>query len=367
MTLQTCPEGAPSQLPSSQSAIIQNSFGFPILTHEADIPILLPGTLLVKTRAVALNPSDTKMGATFPSPGAIIGTDFAGEIVQIHPEAGRLRLDLNVGDMVCGLVHGSNPANHGNGAFAEYLRIPAQLVIKVPKGMEMHQASSLGVAIATNCIALWESLGIPASPDEPALQPFDVLVYGGSTCVGTMAMQMLKLSGARVITTCSPKNFAMVKRYGADDVFDYTSSDTPESIRKLTGNRLRYALDCITDHDSVACCYAALGRSGGRYVCLELCPEELKTRKAVKCEFIMVLEIFGERVQLDKGYGRDPNPGRYKTAVRWFEIFQRLLGEGKIIPHPTQVLNEGLQGVIDGLNLLKTGSISGKKLVAYVP
>ncbi|KAI0164273.1 hypothetical protein GGR52DRAFT_575630 [Hypoxylon sp. FL1284] len=62
---------------------------------------------------------------------------------------------------------------------------------------------------------------------------------------------------------------------------------------------------------------------GGRYACLELCPEELRTRKAVKAGFIMVLVTFGERVQLRRGYEREPDSERNAAAVCWFEMLQR--------------------------------------------
>ncbi len=85
----------------------------------------MPRTLLVKTKVVALNPSDFKMGIKFPVPGAVIGTDFAGEIVQMHNSAEKLRPDLSIGGIVCGFVHGSNAADSGNSAFAGYVRVPA--------------------------------------------------------------------------------------------------------------------------------------------------------------------------------------------------------------------------------------------------
>lgn len=170
-------------------------------------------------------------------------------------------------------------------------------------------------------------------------------------------------SGARIITTCSAKNFELVKQYGSDAVFDYTDPGTGKAIREYTNNRLRYALDCIADADSVSCCYAAMGRSGGKYACLELAPKELQTRNSITSEFVMVLEMFGERVQLEGEYGRDPNPERYKAAAVWFKQFQSLLDEGKIVAHPTEVLTGGFDGVFEGLQRLKTGSVSGKKLV----
>ena len=180
-------------LPRTQSAIIQNDNGRPILVHDRAVPSLRPCTVLVKTVAVALNPSDYKMGLKFPSQGSTVGMDFAGMIVQIDSEAAELRPDLKIGDSVCGLVHGSNPADKEIGSFAEYLLAPAELLIKVPREMRLEEAATLGVALAINCLALWESLGITASPEKPAEKPYDVLVYGGSTACGTMAIQLLKL------------------------------------------------------------------------------------------------------------------------------------------------------------------------------
>ncbi|KAI0876701.1 GroES-like protein [Hypoxylon argillaceum] len=358
----------PQQLPESHCVVVQDSHGQPTIQRDATLPPMLPGTVLAKTKAVALNPSDFKMGIKFPTPGAVIGTDFAGEIVQMHGSVRELRPDLKIGDMVYGLVHGSNPGDPGNGAFAEYVRVPALLAIKYLGDLDISQACSLGVAAATSWMALWEHLCLPASPSQPAPESFDVLVYGGSTCCGAMAIQLLKLSGARVVTTCSPKNFNLVKSsYGVDAVFDYTNPDTPKVIRQYTNNRLCYALDCIADADSVSCCYAAMGRAGGKYVSLEYCPKELQTRNAIKSEFVMVLEMFGERVQLGGEYGREPNRERFNSAARWSRQFEALLDEGVIRPHPIECLSGGFEGVIEGLQRLKTGSISGKKLVVELP
>ena len=173
-------------------------------------------------------------------------------------------------------------------------------------------------------------------------------------------------SGLNPITTCSRKNFPLVKSYGAGAAFEYMSPDTPQAIRTHTSNRLHYALDCITDTESVACCYAALGRTGGRYASLELCPEALQTRKAVKAEFVMGLEIFGRSVELDSGYERPPNTRRYEAGVHWFQVFQRLLNESKLKSHPVKVLEGGLESVLKGLQMLRTG-VSGEKLVTILP
>lgn len=182
-------------LPDHQRALIEDEDGQPVLEHHVALPCLLPKTLLVETIAVAINPFDYKMPTSFPSAGAIIGIDFVGKIVRIDPEAAVLRPDLSIGDTVCGFVHGSNPAMPDSGTFAEYVRAPAQLVYKVPAAMRMDEAATYGCALASMCLALWDALALPASPKNPlaAESPTYVLVYGGSTATGTMALQLLKL------------------------------------------------------------------------------------------------------------------------------------------------------------------------------
>lgn len=187
------PKTEQNDIPDTQHAVVQDSNGKPILVDNAAIPPLKPATILVRTKAVALNPSDYKMGSKFPSPGAIVGMDFAGIIVTMGLGTVEIRPDLKIGDSVCGSVHGSNPADRENGAFAEYIRATADLVIKIPKNMSYENAATVGVSLTTSYLALWNSLGIIATPDQPAEKPYDVLVYGGSTSCGTIAIQLLRL------------------------------------------------------------------------------------------------------------------------------------------------------------------------------
>ena len=76
-------------------------------------------------------------------------------------------------------------------------------------------------------------------------------MYGGSTATGTIAIQLLRLSGLDPIRTCSSHNFALVRSRGAGTVFDYSDPDTPAAIKKHTGGQLKHDLDCISDAQSV--------------------------------------------------------------------------------------------------------------------
>lgn len=65
-------------------------------------------------------------------------------------------------------------------------------------------------------------------------EAIQILIYGGSTATGTLAIQLTELSGHRVLTTCSPHNFALVKRLGADNIFNYRDPGSATTIREHT-------------------------------------------------------------------------------------------------------------------------------------
>lgn len=277
------------------------------------------------------------------------------------------------GDTVAG-SHGSNPGNPENGAFATYIRAPAPLTMRLAPTAKLAPeqaatlATALATALATCTLALWSADALallPSTPERAGSKALSVLVYGGSTATGTIAIQLLRLSGLDPITTCSPHNFALVRSRGAGAVFDYSDPHTPAAIRKHTGGRLKHVLDCISDAQSVEACWAAMARVGGRYASLELVPDEmLAKRRAVRARLVMAFEILGEEVRLPGGYGKPADSAKRELGVRFFAMFQRLLNEGKLVPHPTQRVEGGLEGIAGGLQLLKSGSLSGKKLSA---
>ena len=155
-----------------------------------------------------------------------------------------------------------------SGAFAEYASVHGDMVFKLPEGMSFAVGASMPLRTATAALALFHSLGLPSElldeQHKKQGESFDVLVYGGATSTGTMAIQLLKMCGLRVITTCSPKNFELVKDYGADECVDYQSPTCGPDIRVMTGNALDYALDCVTNEGTMKICYQALGRCGGK-------------------------------------------------------------------------------------------------------
>ncbi|CAG8898610.1 unnamed protein product [Penicillium egyptiacum] len=351
------------QLPSNQTGIIQHEGGILQITHGLPIPELGPHQMLVKTASVALNPCDYKMPLRFPTPGLWDGCDFSGIVVALGSEVaaqGRFRL----GDQAFGAVQGSNMSDPMSGSYCEYIRTEPGLTFHVPKEMDLVNAPSLsGTAIATLGVALFWSLQLPGTLHTPASKSEDVLVYGGSSTIGLLAIQMVKLCGHRVITTCSPHNRDLVTSYGADLVFDYHSPTCAEDIRAATKNTLRYALDPFAEAKTLRMCYAAIGRTGGRYCALEQYQESLCSRKTIKHELVMGGAISGRGVKLPDPYGIPPRPEIGVWAQSWYLELQQLIDDGKLRPCPTQIVPGKFAGILEGLDMLRNGSVSGKKLV----
>ncbi|KAL7911486.1 GroES-like protein [Trichoderma velutinum] len=366
-----------SSLPKTQTAIVAQGPGQLAIQRDVPLPVLAPDMAIVKTAAVAINPADAKMLDYSAAAGAIIGYDYAGTVVALGSEAAAAG-NLQIGDRVAGLVHGMNKLLPDVGAFSEYVGACADLLLKLPDSMSFEDGASFGTGVATAALSLFHELGVPASleqlrkgepvtADQIEEREF-VLVAGGSTATGTRAIQLLKLAGLRPIATCSPSNNELVLRFGAEKVFDYRSPTCAEDIRAYTGNELAYTLDCVSQADTTQLCYGSIGRAGGRYVSLEPFRETVAQSRALTIQpsWVMVLTIFGRKVALDGEYGREARPEDRKFGAKAFAAVQALLDRGLINTHPVKAQPGGWEGVVEGVDIIRTQALSGYKLVYSV-
>lgn len=383
-----------SAIPSHHTSIRQTGehFSFKI-QNDSPLRPLDPDMVLVKTVAVSVNPCDVKSALRWPVRGTTSGAEFAGYVVALGSSAQQL---FRLQDRVCGVVHGSYPNEPDIGAFGEYVTACEHALIKIPNDMPWENAAAIALSGLTSAVALFHSMGIPATPQEPATTPFWVLVWGGATACGTMAIQLLKLyeqthpnchlrtksrlailvadrtyhrSGIRVIATSSPKNFNLLRRYGADHVVDYNSPSCATEIREHTSNRLKYVLDTIAEARTITLCYRSIGRLGGTYLGLEQIPQELiesLNRKTVTASWLNGFVFFGRPVYLSDGYGSPAHPEYIKVVGYWSKSIERLLFQGKLMSHPPRIEPGGLEGVIKGLELKRQKAISGQKLVYFL-
>lgn len=176
-----------------QRAVVIKSAGEAVLVDNHPIPTLRPDYILVKVFAVALNPTDWKHIDWWPSPGALVGCDYAGIVMSVGHQVVN---DLTPGDRVCGFAHGSNHVNHADGTFAEYIVVKGDIQMKIPTNMSFEAAATLGVGVTTVGQGLFQSLKLPMPEPWKATtdhSDIPVLIYGGSTATGTLAIQFARL------------------------------------------------------------------------------------------------------------------------------------------------------------------------------
>ncbi|HEY0636241.1 MAG TPA: NAD(P)-dependent alcohol dehydrogenase [Pseudonocardiaceae bacterium] len=227
-------------------AITQDRYGPPEVLEYKDIeqPVPGPHEVLVRVRAASVNARDwhvmrgdpyvarlmdrSTFGRRAPR-NPVRGTDFAGTVEAVGPAVTRLR----VGDEVFG---------ESEGAFAELVCAPEDVVAVRPEALPVEQAAALPLAGNTALLGLRH------------VRPGDrVLVNGASGGVGTFAVQLAKAAGATVTAVCGPRNTDLVRSLGADMVIDRTRTDFTASgerhdtVFDLVGNRSLRALGRAVD------------------------------------------------------------------------------------------------------------------------
>jgi NADPH:quinone reductase-like Zn-dependent oxidoreductase len=197
----------------------------------ASAPYTRPGAgeVVVRVGAVAINPLDAigafvyRVGFPWVRFPAIIGTDVAGEIVEVGPGVTR----LGPGDRVTGYAVGLEKSRNdpAEGAFQHYVVLMEHLVSPIPDSLSFAQASVLPLTLSTAAVGLYQKdqLGLPLPIRQPSERAETVLVWGGSTSLGVNAIQLARNSGYRVVATASPRNFDYLRSLGAEAVVDYRS------------------------------------------------------------------------------------------------------------------------------------------------
>jgi NADPH:quinone reductase-like Zn-dependent oxidoreductase len=343
----------------TQKAIVMAGPREANLVTDRSIPKLRDDYILVKTEAVALNPTDWKHIDFASTRGALSGCDYAGVVEEVGSQVTK---PFKKGDRITGFVHGGNQMQPEDGTFAEFILVKGDLQIRVPDRLTFEEAATLGVGITSVGQGLYQTQML-AMPTTPSSTPIPILIYGGSTASGVLGIQFAKLSGYLPITTCSPHNFAMVKQLGAVAAFDRRDPATAKKVKEYTKDGLTLVWDTISSEASAQFCADVMSSQGGRYAALlpVHCP-----RHDIESTSTLAYTVFGETI-MDRA---TVVPGRVKDfefAKMWWALCEDLLRDGRVVPHVRPRLGSGgLAGVLDGLQLLREGKISGEKLVYRV-
>jgi NADPH:quinone reductase-like Zn-dependent oxidoreductase len=192
----------------------------PVL-DEVRIPDIGPGEVLVRVKAVSLNPLDVlllsgKRREVFPLPFPYtLGTDLAGTVEHAGPLAARWR----PGDRVAARL---DPVK--GGALADFAVVPAADAVAVPAGMTLEEAAGVPTAAGAAWQALFEMAKVKRGQT--------VLIHAGAGGVGSFALQLARIAGAKVIATASGSGLELARQLGAEQVIDYRTEDF---AKKLSG------------------------------------------------------------------------------------------------------------------------------------
>lgn len=244
-------------------AFVMTRYGGPEVAGLREVPAPVAGTgeLLVRVHAAGLNPVDfkTRQGMLkvvqrYALP-VVMGNELAGVVAAVGAGVS----GFAVGDRVFARV-----PKGGMGALAEFAALPADVVAKMPDGLDFTTAAGVPLAGLT---------ALQALRDELRLGPGSrVFITGGAGGVGTFAIQLAKWLGAEVTATASPRGRDLVERLGADVVVDYTTQRIANHVRDMDA-----AFDLVGG-ESLDAAFAAV-KSGGMVVSVAGMPEPQTARK----------------------------------------------------------------------------------------
>ncbi|RGP81101.1 hypothetical protein FLONG3_748 [Fusarium longipes] len=319
----------------------------PLVLKPAPYPKPEEDEVIIKNHAISLNPVDTaqqKLGTVFPwlKFPAILGCDVAGQVVALGSGITKFK----VGDRVAG----SNM-----GTFQEYVPVKEYRCLKVPDNISYEEAAMLplclSVAVKTLFHPEYLALDLP-TPDTKANGKV-ILVWGGSTSVGCNIIQLAKAAGFEVITTASPRNFDYLKKLGASQVFDYSSSTVKEDLlaavqgKTVAGSIANGGLD-VSQYASIVDTCAAVALSAPdncKLIPLTMVPR-FQLPEGVETKFVVPLATD-------------------KELSSWIhnEYISNELANGNFVPAPEpQVVGHGLEALQAAMDTLDAG-VSAKKIV----
>ncbi|KAF1974046.1 GroES-like protein [Bimuria novae-zelandiae CBS 107.79] len=322
-------------------AVIIKEYGIAAL-DDTNEQTMRPDYIKVKTVALAINPTDKDHCAGLGRVGGILGCDLSGIVEEVGEHC---KSDVRKGDHVYGVCHG---ANLEDGAFAEYALVRDGFIARIPESLSFEEVATLGVGITTIAQSLYMTMKLPLPGEEPLEGAPFILVYGGSSATGTLAIQFAKLSGLRIVTTASPENFELAKSRGADAVFDYHDPECARLIKDYTKGQLKYVLDCVSTESSYKLIADALPETTDTPAqVVTLLPADTWPRKDITPTAILAYTSLGKPFT-KFGVDFPEIPPHFEFGVMFWKLSQKLLGEGKIKTHPVALRTGGLGGIPNG-------------------
>jgi hypothetical protein len=194
------------------------------------------------------------------------GSDLAGEVVEVGSNVTRFRVGDRVLGHALGVEKGRSAA--AEGAFQAFTVVLEHMASPLPPSVPFEEAAVLPLGLSTAACGLFQSDFIALRPPAANPEPIDetVLVWGGSTSVGSNAIQLARAAGYDVVATASSHNFEYVTRLGARAVVDYRSPDAIAKLAALLQGRHVAGMMAIGAGSAAACLDIAATCSGPRFI-----------------------------------------------------------------------------------------------------
>jgi NADPH:quinone reductase-like Zn-dependent oxidoreductase len=364
----------------------------PALQAQLEIkeaPYTQPGDdqIVIRGHAVAVNPLDwiTQVAANLTyrwlSYPTVLGSDVAGEVVEIGRDVTRFA----VGDRVIGHAVGTDKDTNraSEGTFQRYTVVLERLASAIPDSLSYENASVLPLALSTASCGLFQQdyLGLSHPSADPAPTGETVLVWGGSTSAGSNAIQLAVAAGYEVTTTSSPRNFAFVKELGASEAFDYNSPTViGDIISAFAGRRLAGAIAFGTT-GAPACVKIVASCEGNRFVAIATPPvsfeglahkngrrrETARTiRRLISSNIALQLRSRPRGVQIKYIWGTSLKHNEVSHAI-YRDFLPAALADGRYRAAPApRVIGDGLEYLQRALDIQREG-VSAEKIVITIP
>ncbi|KAL5584293.1 hypothetical protein FOVSG1_013682 [Fusarium oxysporum f. sp. vasinfectum] len=281
------------------------------------------------------------------------GTDVSGEVVSVGPDQVRFK----PGDRVVGHAMAWQKGENKYGAFQDYSIMVEPMVAKIPYRIPFKEAAVLPMGLATSSAMLFSptlmGLDLPMAGTEMNSKGKVVVVWGGSSSVGSNAIQTAKAAGYIIAATASEHNHGLLREMNVDYVFDYKKDGIAEEIiNTLSGIGDLAGVYCAVYSDTaITACATIADRLQGKK-CLEtILPPGLPVPGTIP-DGVQVL--INDHVL----------PGSTETGKRiWVDWLPGALEDGTLMcmPHP-EVVGKGLEEIQDAVDAIGKG-VSGKKLV----
>ena len=334
--------------------------GHPLILQSRPTPSPASNEILIKIHAIALNPidysqRDKNLPPVQPSSSqescAVLGCDVSGTVVANGPEVSH---PLDVGTRVLSFAtsyyHDGSP---DYGAFQEYALVSSELVAPMPDDMTFDQGAIVPVALVT-ALTGFTTIGIPISTKYTPDDKEAILIWGGSSSVGSFAVQTSKALGFTVYATAGEQNLDLVKGLGADAVFDHKALDVVEQIINKAKT------------DGVNLSTAQVAVEGTLQQTLDVLAETKGSRRAMVAHAPLLPDDHPtlEDCEIRFNYPPLDKEERNKHFYECFRVWlPKAFDRKEIVPSPRiQCVEGGLTAINGGLDVLRFG-VSGTKIV----